>query len=120
MPVKYEELPPQIQNQLQQLQQFQQQLQITAQQHQQLDFQIKESANALEELTKMEKDTAVYKSVGSILIKKKSDDITHELQERKESLEVRKKSIEKQEQRLREKVEELQTKLQGALSQQAG
>ena len=120
MPVKYEDLPPQIQNQLQQLQQFQHQLQIAIQQHQQLDFQIKENANALDELTKAGKDTPVYKSVGAILIKKKSDEMSQELQERKESLEVRKKSIEKQEQRLREKVEEIQNKLQGALSQQAG
>jgi prefoldin beta subunit len=118
--MKYEDLPPQIQNQLQQLQQFQQQLQITAQQHQQLDFQIKENISALEEVDKTDKDTPIYKSVGTILIKKEGDDVKQELQERKESLEVRKKSIEKQEQRLREKVEEIQNKLQGSLSQQAG
>lgn len=120
MAMKYEDLPPQIQNQLQHLQQFQQQLQITAQQHLQLESQIKENANALEELDKTEKDAQVYQSVGSILIKKKSDEIKQELQERSESLNVRKTSVEKQEQRLREKVEEIQNKIQGALSPQAG
>ena len=120
MAMKYEDLPPQIQNQLQQLQQFQQQLQLTAQQHLQLESQIKENANALEELDKTEKDAQVYQSVGSILIKKKSDKVMQDLQERSESLKVRKTSVEKQEQRLREKVEEIQNKIQGALSPQAG
>ncbi len=116
MPMKYEDLPPQVQNQLQQLQQFQQQMEITVQQHQQTEIRIKDIENALEELGKVTKDAPVFKNVGPILIKTNGSDVAKELQDNKETLEVRKKTIEKQEQLLKEKVEEIQTKIQSSLS----
>ncbi|MEA2055105.1 MAG: prefoldin subunit beta [Candidatus Thermoplasmatota archaeon] len=120
MSVKFEDLPPQVQNQLQQLQQFQQQLEITIQQRQQIKIRIKDIENALEELEKADKDALVFKNVGPILIKADEKDVAKELQDTKENLEVRKKTMEKQEQRVKEKIEEIQAKIQGALSPQTG
>ncbi len=121
MPTKYEDLPPQIQNQLQQLQQFQQQLEITIQQRQQIEMRIKDIENALEELEKVDKDAPVFKNVGPLLIKVDGKEVAKELQDSKESLGVRKGTMEKQEQRLKEKLEEIQAKIQSSISQpQAG
>ncbi len=115
MAIKFDDLPPQVQNQLRQLQQFQQQLEITVQQRLQIDVRLRETENALEELNKLEENAPVYKSVGNLIIKADKDKLIKELQEEKETLEVRKKTLESQESKLKEKIEELQKKLQEAL-----
>lgn len=110
------ELPPQLQDQLAQLQNLQQQLQLAVQQRAQLEFQLKESERALEELATLAKDAPVYRSVGSLLVRTAGPDaVQKRLSEDKESLEVRLKAFEKQEGRLKEKATELQSKLQAAL-----
>ncbi|NOR60259.1 MAG: prefoldin subunit beta, partial [Methanosarcinales archaeon] len=58
------ELPPQVQNQLAQLQQVQQQAQALAQQKNQLEIMVKESDMALEELGKIDEDVTVFKNIG--------------------------------------------------------
>ena len=115
MAIKFDDLPPQVQNQLRQLQQFQQQLEITVQQRLQIDVRLRETENALEELNKLEENAPVYKSVGNLIIKADKEKLIKELQEEKETLEVRKKTLESQENKLKEKIEELQKKLQEAL-----
>ncbi|HHF56706.1 MAG TPA: prefoldin subunit beta [Thermoplasmatales archaeon] len=115
MAIKFDDLPPQVQNQLRQLQQFQQQLEITVQQRLQIDVRLRETENALEELNKLEENAPVYKSVGNLIIKADKEKLIKELQEEKETLEVRKKTLESQESKLKEKIEELQKKLQEAL-----
>ena len=115
MAIKFDDLPPQVQNQLRQLQQFQQQLEITVQQRLQIDVRLRETENAFEELNKLEENAPVYKSVGNLIIKADKEKLIKELREEKETLEVRKKTLESQESKLKEKIEELQKKLQEAL-----
>ncbi|HEC82698.1 MAG TPA: prefoldin subunit beta [Thermoplasmatales archaeon] len=116
MAIKFEDLPPQVQNQLKQLQQLQQQLEMTVQQKLQIEIRLRETENALEELNKMEGDEAVYKSIGNLIIRANKENLIKELKEDKETTEIRKKTIEEQEKRIKEKIEELQNKLQEALS----
>ncbi len=117
MAIKFEDLPPQVQNQLKQLQQFQQQLEMVMQQRLQIDIRLRDVENALEELNKMEGDAGVYKGVGNLIIKADKEKLIKELSEEKESLEVRKKSLESQENRMKEKIDELQKKIQEALKE---
>jgi prefoldin beta subunit len=117
MAVDPKSLPPQIQNQLGQLQQMQQQLQLVTQQRTQIDLRIKDTERALEELKKTPEKTPIYKSIGSLFIRiPTKQSIEKELKENKETLEIRKKTLEQQEGRFKEKSQELQSKIQNALS----
>jgi prefoldin beta subunit len=110
------ELPPKLQDQLAQLQGLQQQLQIAVQQRQQLEFQARDAERALDELGNVADDAAVYRSVGSLLIRTPGRDaVQKQLKDEVETLQVRLKTVEKQEARLKEKATELQSKLQAAL-----
>ena len=115
MAIKFDELPPQVQNQLRQLQILQQQLEALMQQKLQIDIMIKDTENALDELSKIEENFAVYKNVGNLIIRADKDKLIKELQDSKETLAIRKKNIESQENKLKEKMEELQNKLQEIL-----
>jgi len=117
MSIRFEDLPPQVQNQLRQLQQLQQQLEIIIQQRLQVDIKLRETENALEELSKVDENTPIYKSVGNLIIKSSKNDVVKSLEEEKENLEVRKKSFEGQENKLKEKIDELQKKVQESLKQ---
>lgn len=115
------ELPQQLQDQLAQLQNLQQQLQLTVQQRAQLEFQLKESDRAAEELGALDASAPVYRNVGRLLVKTAGRDaVQKKLQEDKESTEVRLRALEKQEGRLKERASELQSKLQAALKNLGG
>lgn len=110
------QLPPQIQNQLAQLQELQQQAQVVVSQRSQLDVQVREIERTLEELAKVAADAPLYRSVGSLLVRVKDrDSLVTELTDQKETLTVRLESAKRQETRLRERVTALQTELQAAL-----
>lgn len=110
------ELPQQLQDQLGQLQNLQQQLQVTSQQRAQLEFQVKESERALEELANVDAKAPIYRSVGSLLVLTGGKaEVEKRLKDEKETLEVRLAQYAKQEGRLKEKAQELQVKLQAAL-----
>ena len=115
MAIRFEDLPPQVQNQLQQLQQFQQQFEMVVQQRLQIDIKLKETQNAIDEINKIDDSTPIYKGVGNLIVKTGKEEVIKELQEEKETLEIRKKALETQEKRLKEKIEELQNKVQEAL-----
>jgi len=83
-------------------------------QKQKMTIELNETTMAVEELEK-ETDT-VYKSIGSILVKTKRDDVKKELEERKENLDVRIKTLERQEQRLLEKLKNMQVKIEQMIS----
>lgn len=117
MAIKFEDLPPQVQNQLRQLQQLQQQLEMIVQQRLQIDIKLRETENALEEIGKIDENTPLYKSVGNLIIKASRGEVMKNLQEEKESLEIRKKTMENQESRLKEKIEEIQKKIQESIKQ---
>ena len=110
------QLPPQIQNQLAQLQELQQQAQIVIQQRQQLELQVREVERTLEELAKVPQGAPLFKSVGTLLVSVQDREaVERELQDQKETMTVRLESAKRQEQRLRERVTALQTELQAAL-----
>lgn len=112
------QLPPQIQNQLAQLQELQQQAQVVVSQRSQLEVQVREIERTLEELEKVAADAPLYRSVGSLLVRVQDrGTLVNELTDQKETLTVRLESAKRQETRLRERVTALQTELQAALGQ---
>lgn len=104
-------IPPQAQQLLVQMQTFQQQFQTIMMQKESFSIQKLEIEKALEELEKS-KGKEVYKAVGPILIKSTRDEMLKELREKQETIGVRLKSIDAQETKIREKMDELQAKLQ--------
>ncbi|HEV8359466.1 MAG TPA: prefoldin subunit beta [Candidatus Thermoplasmatota archaeon] len=115
------ELPPQLRNQLQLLQQLQQQAQVVISQRAQLEVQVKEHERTLEELAKVSGDAPIYRSAGSLLIRAKDKaGIEAELKEAKETAEVRLASMKRQEEKLRERLTSLQREIQAALASQQG
>ena len=116
-----EEIPRQLQDQVNRLQQLKMQLQMVMQQRQQVDLRLKEIVEALEELDKADAKTHVYKSVGSILIKTKGkSEVIKDLKSNKESMDIRKTTLDKQEGRTKEKLNELQSKVQNAINLSGG
>ena len=110
-------MSPQLQDQINRLQQLRSQVQMISQQRQQIELQLKETEEALKEIDGTTEKTPIYKSVGAILIKAKGKkEITQELSSNKESLELRKTTLEKQEGASREKLNELQSKVENALN----
>jgi len=102
-----------LQESLKQIQMFQQQLQILANQKYQIIIELKEVETALEHIDKLKEKTETYYLIGKLLVKKSKEDIVKELKDKKNTLELRIKALEKQESRLREKLDELRGKLQG-------
>lgn len=116
-----EELSPQLQDQINRLQQARAQLQMVTQQRQQVEIQLKETEEALKEIEATTEKTPIYKSIGALLIKTKGkSDIKKELTTTKESLELRKTTLEKQEGRSREKLTEMQSKVESSLKLAGG
>lgn len=111
-----EEISPQLQNKLAQFQQMQQQIQVISSQKFQLEAQLRDTERAITELEKSSKDTAIYKSVGSLMVK--ADDkesVEKELSEKKETLDIRIKALDRQEKHLMEKYQSLQQELSKAI-----
>ncbi len=113
------ELPPQIQNQLAQLQQVQQQAQALASQKAQMDSIKKESEMALEELEKLSDDAIVYRAVGELQIQSSKVDTITKLTEKNETLSLRLQSISKQEERITKRFTQLQEQLEQSMGTQA-
>ncbi len=111
------ELPPQVQNQLAQLQQLQQQAQAVMSQKAQIEGLIRETEAALKELEKSGDDAVIYKSVGELLFKADKAKLTEELKERKDMMELRLKTMAKQEERIQSRFTQLQEQLKVALGQ---
>ena len=91
-----------------QLQLLQQSLQNILLQKQQIQNQILEYNSALQELKTTE---AAYKIVGKIMLATSKEELTKDLNEKKEVAEVRLKNFIQQEQRLQQEVEALQKKV---------
>lgn len=113
------ELPPQIQNQLAQLQQLQQQAQSLAAQKSQLEGMQKESEMALEELQKLPSDAIIYRAIGELQIKVEKEDTITKLNDKKETLSLRLQSISRQEERISKRFTQLQEQLQQAMGTRA-
>ena len=83
-----------------QLQMFEQNLQQSLMQRQQLKAQLSEIDTALAEL---EKTDTSYRIIGNIMVKSTKEDIKKDLTEKKDMMEIRVKTLEKQEGQLKEK-----------------
>ncbi len=75
--------------------------------------QLLEITSALDELKKSEE---AYKIVGNIMVKSNKDDLSKDLEQRKETAELRVKTLEKQEEKMREKTAELQAEVMKEMS----
>jgi len=111
------ELPPQIQNQLAQLQQLQQQAQAVISQKSQIEVLIRETDAALKELDKSSDETIIYKSVGELLFRAEKPKLIEELKERKDMMDLRLKTMSKQEERIQSRFSQLQEQLKQSLGQ---
>ncbi len=109
------EIPPQIQHQLAQLQQVQQQAQALATQKSQITSALNEMEMALGELEKLDNDAVIYRNVGQLLIKGERESVAEELNEKKETMELRARTLERQEERIHKRFQQLQDQLQSAL-----
>ena len=109
------ELPPQIKNQLAQLQQIQQQAQAIAVQKNQVEINLKETELALEELEKLETDAVIYRAIGDLLIKSERDKTKESLKERKDTLDLRLQTLARQEERTQKRFQQLQEQLKQAI-----
>ncbi|ACJ15936.1 hypothetical protein, conserved [Thermococcus onnurineus NA1] len=113
-------IPPQVQAMLGQLEGYQQQLQLVIQQKQKVQLELTEAKKALEEIEKVEEGTVIYKTVGTLIVKTDKAKALEELKEKVETLEVRLNALERQEKKLNEKLKELTQKIQTALRPTAG
>ena len=107
------ELPPQIQNQLAQLQQIQQQAQALAAQKNQIEINLKETELALGELENL--DAVVYRAIGDLLIKTEREKTKNALIEKKDTLSLRTETITRQEERIQKRFQQLQEQLKQAI-----
>ncbi|AJC70806.1 prefoldin subunit beta [Thermococcus guaymasensis DSM 11113] len=108
-------IPPQVQSMLAQLESYQQQLQLLVQQKQKVQLELNEAKKALEEIEKLPDDAVIYKTVGTLIVKTDKEKALAELKEKVETLEVRLSALERQEKKLNEKLKELTAKIQASL-----
>jgi len=113
-------VPPQVQAMLGQLEGYQQQLQLVIQQKQKVQLDLNEAKKALEELEKIDEGSTVYKTVGTLMVKTDRNRAIEELRDNIETLEVRLNALERQEKKLNERLKELTAKIQAALRPAAG
>jgi len=106
------QLPPNVQERIQRLQQLQNTMQQLLTQKQRIEMELSESSKALETLEETDQESKVCKSVGAVLVERPKDVIVKELEERKEFLEMRMKVIQKQEDKTKERLSEIQANLQ--------
>ncbi|MFA4647591.1 prefoldin subunit beta [Pyrococcus kukulkanii] len=108
-------VPPQVQAMLGQLESYQQQLQLVIQQKQKVQADLTEAKKALEEIEKLPDDAIIYKTVGTLIVKTTKDKAIQELKEKLDTLNVRLNALNRQEQKINERVKELTQKIQAAL-----
>ena len=97
-------------NQIKELQIFEQNLQAVLMQKQAFQLELSEIENALEELSKT-KEKEVYKIVGNIMVKSSKEDILKDLRQKKDMISIRLKSIDAQEKNIEENAEGLRKKV---------
>ena len=108
-------IPPQVQAMLGQLESYQGQLQLVIQQKQKVQLELNDAKKALEEIEKVEGETVIYKTVGTLVVKTTKEKALEELKEKVETLEVRLNALERQEKKLNEKLKELTAQIQSSL-----
>ena len=110
-----QEIPPWLREQLARLEQLQQNLQAVQMQKQQVEAELSETDRALEELKNTPEGEQIFKYAGNLLVKVTKENITKELQEKKEVSNTRTLVLGKQETRFKESLKDLQTKIDDTL-----
>ncbi len=103
------------QQKIQQLQLAEQSVQTLLMQKKQFQTQLLEIDNALKEL---ENSKTAYKIVGSIMVESKKEELTKDLQAKKETTELRIKTLEKQESTIKEKTSKIQKEVMDTLKKE--
>jgi prefoldin beta subunit len=106
-----QEIPPWLREQLTRLDSLQQNLQSVTMQKQQVEAELTDAEKTLEELTKVQEGEQIYKYVGSLLVKVSKEEITKELEEKKDISNTRNLVLNKQQSRLKDNIKELQVKI---------
>ena len=109
------EIPPQVQNQLAQLQQLKAQIEAVGRQKMQVEAMLRDAESALEELEKLDNDSEIYKNVGELMIKASKEAVNEDLSEKKETFALRQKTLERQEERVQQRYQQLQQQLRESL-----
>ncbi len=100
------QMPPWLQEQVMKMQQSQQNLQSVMTQRQHLEMEKVETTKALEELKRASDDDAVFKHVGTVMIRSTRKDLIDDLEERQMMANTRMTVLEKQETRLKDSLRE--------------
>ncbi len=108
------ELSKETEQEIAQLQLYEQSLQNILMQKQQFQSQSLEIDSALKEL---EATKEAYKIVGNIMVASKKEDLKKDLESKKETIALRIKTMEKQENQIREKAKKLQEEVSKKIKQ---
>ena len=108
------EISKETEQQISQLQLYEQSLQNILMQKQQFQTQSLEIKSAL---TELESTKEAYKIVGNITVASKKEDLKKELESKKETINLRITTMEKQENQIREKAKKLQEEVSKNISQ---
>ncbi|CAC12263.1 probable Gim, beta subunit [Thermoplasma acidophilum] len=108
-----------LQNQLRQAQELEENIEKLATQRYQLDLSLKEMQKTLDELNKLDDNTPIYRTVGSILYRvQDKKKLVDELDEQIELTKIRLSTLEKQQKSLEEKYKELQNAIRDRYNQE--
>ena len=105
------ELPPAKQEQLLRFRQLEQTIQNLRIQQAEISRTLSEIEMTTKELQKLDSESNVWKTVGSVMFPKKVSDVLKEITERAELLELKQKSLSSQEAQNTKRIEELQARL---------
>jgi prefoldin beta subunit len=118
MSLNLNELSPEMQKKIRNLQGLQQSLEFIISQKLQLESTLKETELAIEELEKVEPEEVVYKSIGGIMVKSNKDKLLSEKKNQRTNVEMRVKTLKQKEDRTRNQIETLKNNIQGELQNQ--
>ncbi|MFX0173473.1 MAG: prefoldin subunit beta [Candidatus Hodarchaeota archaeon] len=107
----YRELSPAKQEQILRLRQLEQTVQNLRIQLSEINRTLSEIEMTKKELQKLDPESEVWKTVGSVMFPKKVDEVLKELNDRAELLELKQKSFTSQEKQNMKRLEELQARL---------
>lgn len=107
-------VPKEMEEKIEQLQLFEQNLQAMMLQKQALEMQLAEVGSALAELEKAE---SAYRIIGNVMLSAKKEDVQADLGAKRETAELRIRTIEKQEKLIRDRASKLQNEVLGAIKE---
>lgn len=109
-------MPPQAQEMINELQKQKQQLQQLGERKNLLKSNIRRIEDALEALDEADESKEVFRVVGPVGIKSEKGELTNKLSSQKDNMEARLESVGSKEEKVRDKAMEKQNKLQQMLS----